>query len=306
MGMIIMDKKKIFKIIGVSIFSILLLASMIVLVYHDKFFDKKEEVKVVDKTKPVIEASDIEIFKGEELNIEEKVKCSDNVDKDIKCNIEGEYDTNTVGEYKLTITAVDKSKNKSSKTITITVKEKEVESTPVVTNTNNDNKNPYYTEVIRNQNIVIVYGLDQNNNYTKVVKVFTCSVGKDDGTPTGTFTTTDKYVWRALFGGVYGQYATRITGSILFHSVPYTSQSKDSLEWDEYNKLGTAASMGCVRLPVSDVKWIYDNCPSGMTVKIYDGDIPSGITKPTTIKIDENNPNRGWDPTDPDPSNPNR
>ena len=167
-----------------------------------------------------------------------------------------------------------------------------------------EEKNPCYTEVIRNNNVVIVYGLDSNNNYTKVQKVFVSSVGKDNGTPTGTFTTTDKYVWRALFGNVYGQYATRITGSILFHSVPYTSQSKDSLEWDEYNKLGTAASMGCVRMAVGDVKWLYDNCPSGMTVKIYDGDIPKGITKPESIKIDENSPNKGWDPTDPDLNNP--
>ena len=167
-----------------------------------------------------------------------------------------------------------------------------------------EEKNPCYTEVIRNNNVVIVYGLDSNNNYTKVQKVFVSSVGKDNGTPTGTFTTTDKYVWRALFGNVYGQYATRITGSILFHSVPYTSQSKDSLEWDEYNKLGTSASMGCVRMAVGDVKWLYDNCPSGMTVKIYDGDIPKGITKPDSIKIDENSPNKGWDPTDPDLNNP--
>lgn len=161
----------------------------------------------------------------------------------------------------------------------------------------------YYTEVIRNQNTVIVYEI-VNGTKDKIVKVFPCSVGKDNGTPTGTFKTSDKYVWRALFGNVYGQYATRINGSILFHSVPYTSQSKDSLEWDEFNKLGTAASMGCVRMTVKDVKWIYDNCPTGMTVKIYDGDLPDGVEKPTAPKIDESSPNKGWDPTDPDSNNP--
>ena len=260
--------------------------------------------KKVKEVKPVIVAKDIEIFQGDELKLDDSIKCMYKKKK-IKCSIKGKYDINTAGEYKIDIVAT-KNKNKIKKTITLKVKEKEIpkEENNAVVNNNDTNKNPYYTEVIRNQNVVIVYGLDRNGNYTKVVKTFVSSVGKDGGTPTGVFTTTNKYVWRALYGGVYGQYATRITGSILFHSVPYTAQSKDSLEWDEYNKLGEAASMGCVRLAVSDVKWIYDNCPSGMTVKIYDGELPSGITKPTSIKIDGNSPNRGWDPTDPDSNNP--
>ncbi|MFR5209625.1 MAG: L,D-transpeptidase family protein [Clostridia bacterium] len=28
-----------------------------------------------------------------------------------------------------------------------------------------------------------------------------------------------------------------------------------------FNKLGEQASQGCVRLAVSDAKWVYDNCP---------------------------------------------
>ena len=299
-----MNKK--IKIASLIIGVLLVIGFIIVFVNHDIFMAKKE-IKTINKEKPVIVASDYEINQGEEFNLEDQIKCSYKKKK-IKCNIEGSYDKNTPGDYKIKIIAISKDKTKSSKRIVVSVKENIEEEVNQEENKvieeNNTNKNPYYVEVIRNQNVVIVYGLDNSGNYTKVVKVFVSSVGKDNGTPTGTFTTTDKYIWRALFGGVYGQYATRITGSILFHSVPYTAQSKDSLEWDEYNKLGEAASLGCVRMAVSDVKWIYDNCPSGMTVKIYDGDIPAGITKPTSIKIDANSPNKGWDPTDPDSNNP--
>ena len=63
----------------------------------------------------------------------------------------------------------------------------------------------------------------------------------------------------------------RIVGNILFHSVPYTQTSKDALEFEEYNKLGTAASMGCIRLSVEDAKWIYDHVKEGMQVWIHDG-----------------------------------
>ena len=151
----------------------------------------------------------------------------------------------------------------------------------------------------------MVYGLDSSNHYSKVVQTFVVSVGKSSTpTPTGTFKTSNKYRWGLLYGGVYGQYSTRFNGAILFHSVPYYSMNPGDIEWEEYNKLGSGASAGCVRMKVSDVKWIYDNCPIGTTVKVYDGNLPDGVTKPSAQKLPADSPNKGWDPTDPDPGNP--
>ncbi|SHK20761.1 L,D-transpeptidase [Anaerotignum lactatifermentans] len=163
---------------------------------------------------------------------------------------------------------------------------------------------PYEVEVNLTQNVVTVYKKDAAGNYTVPDRAFVCSIGP--ATPTGTFRTTDKYVWRALFGNVYGQYATRITGSILFHSVPYyTMYDKGSLEYLEYNKLGTSASMGCVRLTVENAKWIYDNCPAGTTVRMVKNNNPLPIQpeQPQKLNIYDTKL-RGWDPTDPDLANP--
>ena len=56
---------------------------------------------------------------------------------------------------------------------------------------------------------------------------------------------------------------------------------------------------------MQDAKWIYDNCPYGTTVIVYDDETsPGPLGKPSVIKIPEDSPYRGWDPTDPDPSNP--
>ena len=164
-------------------------------------------------------------------------------------------------------------------------------------------KNPYYIKINRAKNFVSVYALDKNNEYTVNTKNFICSTGKD--TPDGTFNTSDKYVWRALFGNVFGQYATRIDGHILFHSVPYYTQNKNDLEYPEYGKLGTSASMGCIRLTAADAKWIYDNCPSGTTVKIYNdpSEAMPNYEKPPVLDITDVK-RRGWDPTDPDINNP--
>lgn len=165
-------------------------------------------------------------------------------------------------------------------------------------------KLPYYIKINRQQNCVTVYALDSKGKYTKPVKAFACSVGVNNATPTGTFSIPAKYRWHTLMGGVYGQYCSRIHGGVLFHSVFYSSQDPSRLAYNSYNRLGQTASHGCVRLNVEDAKWIYDNCPVGTKVTIYDGKDPGPLGKPTPVRIDVNSPYRGWDPTDPDPRNP--
>ena len=88
--------------------------------------------------------------------------------------------------------------------------------------------------------------------------------------------------------------------------MPDYSQHKDDIEYDQFNQLGTQASLGCIRLLVCDVKWIYDNCPIGTRVVIYDNaDDPGPMGKPGTIYTDPaDESKRGWDPTDPDSANP--
>jgi len=166
---------------------------------------------------------------------------------------------------------------------------------------------PYYIKVNRAMCCVTVYGIDNNGSYTIPVVAFACSVGKiGDETIVGdNYSTTDKYPWRLMVDNSYAQYAFRINGGYLFHSVPYTIMTNDSLETDQFNLLGSPASLGCVRLKMSDVKWIYDNCPTGTKVTIYDdAATPGPLGKPDTIKIPLSSPNAGWDPTDTNVNNP--
>ena len=96
---------------------------------------------------------------------------------------------------------------------------------------------PYYIKVNNQANVVTVYKKDSHGKYTVPIKAMICSIGS--ATPeSGTYSMSDKYTWRLLEGNVYGQYACRITGSILFHSVPYEQKDKTTLEWWEYDKLG--------------------------------------------------------------------
>lgn len=161
----------------------------------------------------------------------------------------------------------------------------------------------YYIKVNRTTNCVTVYDSED-----KPVKSMICSVGdssEGNSTPAGSFRTSQKLRWHALFGNEFGQYCTRIDGPILFHSVPYFSENPGDLNTADYNALGSQDSLGCVRLSVADAKWIYDNCPIGTSVNIFDGsekDDPLG--RPDAIKLGAEAPYPTWDPTDPDENNP--
>lgn len=164
-------------------------------------------------------------------------------------------------------------------------------------------KDKYYIRVNYSANVVNIYTKDSNGNYTIPYKAMICSCGT--ATPnSGTYEISSKYRWLSLFGNVNGQYSTRIVDHILFHSVPYLEKSPDSLEYWEYDKLGTTASAGCVRLKVEDAKWIYDNCKSGTKVEFYSDINPGPLGKPSLTPISSNTSCRNWDPTDLNKNNP--
>ena len=127
------------------------------------------------------------------------------------------------------------------------------------------------------------------------IRAMLCSTGL--ATPTGTYNTPNKFRWLGLVGPSYGQYCTQIYGDFLFHSVPYESRDNRTLMTDEYNKLGTTCSHGCIRLCVADAKWIYDNCPLGTKVELRDSSDPGPLGKPSLTKLPAS---QTWDPTDPE------
>lgn len=167
-------------------------------------------------------------------------------------------------------------------------------------------KHPYMIRVNRAENFVTVYGMDYEGKHTIPYKTFWCSTGLDpESTPLGQFKISERYDWRIMVDGSYAQYAVRIYGPIMLHSIPYTNGKHDALEYWEYNKLGKPASLGCVRLRVKDIKWIYDNCNDGTKVTIYsEPDEEPEIALPKIKKIKKSNKNKNWDPTDPAKGNP--
>jgi lipoprotein-anchoring transpeptidase ErfK/SrfK len=109
----------------------------------------------------------------------------------------------------------------------------------------------------------------EDGTYTRVARKMVCSTGLD-GTPTpaGTYKSTGPVARWCYFPsyGCWAQYAFRITGGVLFHSVLYQQAKESTLIKGSVKKLGTKSSHGCVRLSVEDAKWIFEHCTAGTTV----------------------------------------
>lgn len=158
----------------------------------------------------------------------------------------------------------------------------------------------YYLYINKDKQYVTAYYKD--GNVYVPVRAMICSTGKTmSSTPNGTFSTKAKYKLHELNGPVWGWYCTRIVDHILFHSVPYKYDEDDlsdnkRLNVSYYNKLGSRASQGCVRLTTGDAYWIYNNCKLGTSVTIHQKTGYEPLSKPTSYKLEKSH---NWDPTSP-------
>lgn len=81
--------------------------------------------EVVDKTPPVISLSSLYyVDLGSTEDFAKEVFCGDNYDDNPTCQVVGNYDFNTLGDYPLVYEAIDSSGNVTKKDFTITVREK--------------------------------------------------------------------------------------------------------------------------------------------------------------------------------------
>ncbi len=100
----------------------------------------------------------------------------------------------------------------------------------------------------------------------QLIREIVCSTGKEwYDTPKGRFLIGKR--GHSFGSSTYTCYNwVRFNNNFLFHSVLFNKDGTIN-EW-EYRKLGTPASHGCIRMPLDDSKWFYDNITEGTLVTI--------------------------------------
>lgn len=117
---------------------------------YKNLFNQDKEIEVSrnvvytikDTKAPIIEGvEDKTIVEGTDINLREGIKVYDEVDGDLEFEVIGEVDKNTVGEYTVSIKAVDKNNNETTKEYTVRVEEKIQVNNTTSSNTNNKSNN---------------------------------------------------------------------------------------------------------------------------------------------------------------------
>lgn len=105
--------------------------------------------------------------------------------------------------------------------------------------------------------------------YKKLFKTIICSTGQDwTPTPTGTYLVGYRgtHFYTGYKNSVICYNWVRFNNDFLFHSVLFNT--KGEIIQSEAKKLGSKASHGCIRLPLKNAKWIYNNIPRGSLVVV--------------------------------------
>lgn len=136
---------------------------------------------------------------------------------------------------------------------------------------------PYAVEVDVTNQLIKVFGLDEQGTHTNLEKIFWASTGTERfPSAVGEHVLTGRRARWAEFptwGGGKARWWLRINSEIAFHSIIYNSNSLDSVNMNSVRRLGSRASHGCIRLTVADAKWMYDNVGKGTVVTIRE-DLP--------------------------------
>jgi len=270
-------------------------------------------VKVYDVAAPEIAGAEATgVYIGSEFDPMKGVTVTDDLDvaPTLTVDVSG-LDLTKQGRYVITYTAKDASGNEAILERVIQVGEAGnfiyTTAGGATWNATGRSPHPYLVAVNRSACTITIYGKDGNGNYTVPVKAMACSVGREGHeTKAGEYKTGERFEWCYMVDGTWGRYAIRIYKGLMFHSVPYYTKAVDDLEWEEFNKLGEPASLGCVRLCMEDIMWLYENCEYSFSAVVYDDTVEAGpLGKPESVRIDGSYENaRGWDPTDPAPENP--
>ncbi len=159
-------------------------------------------------------------------------------------------------------------------------------------------KPPYFIVVDVNNQIVTVWGLDEENEYRVPVRYMLCSSGnRSTPTPVGRHVLNGRKSNWCYFPkwGDWARYWTRINPQVAFHSPIHREADSSTLKENTYKMLGNRASHGCVRLANWDAKWIFDNVGAGTVVWVRE-DMPRNQELKDALKAEKPPTSKGVKP----------
>lgn len=199
----------------------------------ENFFKKRVKYKyivnVVDKEAPkIIFKNELESEIGEEIDLLKDVTVEDNSKENITPQVEGEYDINKSGDYKLYYIAEDTSGNKAKEEFILHIKEKNVEKQI----TSNDNQGTTSFTTSKGFKGVTKNGVTYIDGYLIVNKTYTLPSSYGNGLTNATIEAFNKM-----------QAAAKVDGLNIYISSGFRSYSYQKTLYNNYvNRDGVVAA----------------------------------------------------------------
>lgn len=199
----------------------------------ENFFKKRVKYKyivnVVDKEAPkIIFRNELESEIGEEIDLLKDVTVEDNSKENIIPQVEGEYDINKSGDYKLYYIAEDTSGNKAKEEFILHIKEKNVEKQI----TSNDNQGATFFTTSKGFKVVTKNGITYIDGYLIVNKTYTLPSSYGNGLTNATTEAFNKM-----------QAAAKVDGLNIYISSGFRSYSYQKNLYNSYvNRDGVVAA----------------------------------------------------------------
>ena len=190
----------------------------------ENFFKKRVKYKyivnVVDKEAPkIIFKNELESEMGEEIDLLKDVMVEDNSKENITPQVEGEYDINKSGDYKLYYIAEDTSGNKAKEEFILHIKEKNVEKQI----TSNDNQGTTSFTTFKGFKGVTKNGVTYIEGYLVVNKTYTLPSSYGNGLTNATIEAFNKM-----------QAAAKVDGLNIYISSGFRSYSYQKTLYNNY------------------------------------------------------------------------
>ncbi len=199
----------------------------------ENFFKKRVKYKyivnVVDKEAPkIIFKNELESEMGEEIDLLKDVMVEDNSKENITPQVEGEYDINKSGDYKLYYIAEDTSGNKAKEEFILHIKEKNIEKQI----TSNDNQGTTSFTTSKGFKGVTKNGVTYIEGYLVVNKTYTLPSSYGNGLTNATTEAFNKM-----------QAAAKVDGLNIYISSGFRSYSYQKTLYNNYvNRDGVTAA----------------------------------------------------------------
>ena len=138
----------------------------------------------------------------------------------------------------------------------------------------------YRIDIDLTNQIATIYGVYDNKSTKALMSEWVSTAKKGCTTPTGNFKISSASggrkaklrTARMSSGKNFAEYLCRFHGAKCMHGVPYKKRNtKGYVDKDKFNKLGSPASKGCVRMPWKMAHYIYERCPVGTPVRVFKG-----------------------------------